>query len=71
MEEEDGGIDDCTAIVCFITRGSTKAVSAAAPPLSQTLQSIATAEGTPISRHVSLLLNSAIAEGRLLLQTSK
>lgn len=35
MQEEDGGVDDCTAIVCFLTRSNAKPGALTSSPLPQ------------------------------------
>ncbi|KAK9916492.1 hypothetical protein WJX75_003299 [Coccomyxa subellipsoidea] len=48
MAEEDGGVDDCTAIVCFLTRGNLKPGAITPAPLPA-----AGVSRPSISRHVA------------------
>lgn len=43
MAEEDGGVDDCTAIVCFLTQGSAAPGSLPPTPLAAPSQAAAKA----------------------------
>ena len=61
MQEEDGGVDDCTAIVCFLTRSNVKPGALASSPQPQSPKA-GTISRPSISRRATLphILNMSV-----------